>query len=269
MAISAPITAPMRFDGDFEEAPPSPTLPMMPADDSSIIGNYATKVKRLEEDLEAANKTIDAIKRLFNPEQIELLLGLKKHVVYSDKTITQDIETYYLCGTSGYEHLLKRGFPFASISTLNRHMKNLTICPGKLNESAYKLAELKARNMDENQKEVSLIIDQMSIQQRIEWDQSNKRLSGHITFPRKCDEVPEDIDSEGKPLDKNFLSTALANSVQVYMLAGLKDRHKTEIGHDLTTGSLHGTAFANRIKRLVRETRQKTGQRISSLAMAL
>ena len=260
-------SGPSRFTGVVQDPKPSPTTNPMPFGPLDGIEHYVEHNKRLEDEVQRLQKLLDGYNKVFLPEQLELMSGLKKRVNYSDKAYEQAIETRFLCGQTGYQHLRKKlHLPFPSITAINEKLRNVQLKPG-LNEACYKLLELKTRRMTEDQKEAALVIDQMAIQQKVEWDPSNKKLSGHITIPRNEDQVPDDIDTEGKPLEDNFTSNVLANQSNVYMLCGLQDRWKTPIGWDPSTGSMSSTALANRITRIVREARQKSDVRVSALAM--
>ena len=260
-------SGPSRFTGVIQAPPESPPTNPLPFGPLNVIEHYVEQNKRLEEDNKRLLQLLDGYKHLFFPEQLELISGIKKRVNYSDEAYEQAIETRFLCGTTGYEHLRKKcHLPFPSSTAINDKLKAVKLKPG-LNDACYKLLEMKSRKMTEEQKEAILVIDQMAIQQKVEWDSSNKKMSGHITMPRSEDHIPDDIDTEGKLLEDNFTSNVLANQSNVYMLCGLQQRWKAPLGWDPSTGSMNATALANRIKRIVREARQKSNVRVSALAM--
>ena len=262
---STPKPGPSRFEGTLP-APPSPTLNPLGENNEDVIQNYVKRIEALEADLKYKDKIVTALLRLVEPEQLQKMTGERLRINYSDKAMERSLKMRYLCGTTGYSHLIDLGWPLPSIDALNERIKIMDTNPG-LNMDSLKLLGMKSRKMTDNQKEVCLVVDQMSIQQRIEWDPSKKRMSGYINMPRACDPVPDDIDSDDKPLEDNFSSKVLANQSNVYMLAGIQDRHKTPVCYDLSTGSMNPVAQANRVRRIVRLARQVADIRVSSLSM--
>ena len=67
-------------------------------------------------------------------------------------------------------------------------------------------------------------------------------------------------------LSEPYKSKVLANKALVYMLAGVKERHKMAVAYDLTNGSLNRKFMAKRIKDVIRKTKAEGGQ-VSSLVM--
>ena len=195
---------PFRLEHDEEVTPP-PVLPFTMNDindNSDIIDTYVTRIERLENEVKSRDAMIEAMKNLFQPDQVRLMTGKTKFVHWSDKTITICLEIRYLCGETGYKHLIKLGFPFPSIDTLNRRIKELKCKPG-IHDDAYALLRMKTKDMDEDQKHQVLVDDEASLKPGIEFDTSHKKLSGYITIPRKNDNFEEGLGTKEKPLEGN------------------------------------------------------------------
>ena len=67
-------------------------------------------------------------------------------------------------------------------------------------------------------------------------------------------------------LSEPYRSKILANKAMVYMVAGVKERHKMAVAYDLTNGSLNRKFMAKRISDVIRFSKAEGGQ-ISSLVM--
>ena len=197
---SSPGPSCLRVPEDEEESsameiPPGSLNPTW-HDDKDIVKNLLTTIERLESDLKAAKAILAGFQRIFPGEdQQSKVANPDKLVHWSDEAVTEAAHLKFLGGSSLYQHLLAKGFPLPSIRTINRRLQALTVKAGHFKDP-FTLLGLKVKDMKPEQREAVLILDEMSLQQMIEWDPSNKVLSGYITMPRKEDPVEDDIDTE-------------------------------------------------------------------------
>ena len=70
------------------------------------------------------------LKKLFNPDQIRRI-GEGGKCQWSKETVQDALRLRYTCG-SGYQNVLKAGFPYPSESTLFRRIRSITFKPGIL-----------------------------------------------------------------------------------------------------------------------------------------
>ena len=167
-----------------------------------------------------------------------MLCGLKQKLNW-DETIQSSALIHYSVGPTAYEILRQIGYPFASSDAISKRL-DLDFRPGVL-ECNFKLLKAKANKKPEEYKECCLVMDELKIQPKFEYDYSTKSLSGYVTVPRAANskKVVQGDDDE------------VAQDGLVYMLVGLKERWKVVIGYDFTSGSFHGQVVAGRIRKII------------------
>ena len=103
------ISKPTRFA--FSE-PPTASLPQQQPESSTrdLIKGFNERILQLEREINELRDVIDCFKSIFNEDQIDILVGKKKRVNWSDKTKTESMETRYVCGHTGYDHIREK-FP--------------------------------------------------------------------------------------------------------------------------------------------------------------
>ena len=188
-------------------------------------------------------KELDAVRKLFTPQQMNLLSGVEtKPKNYSDKTIQNCALLRYASGATAYQVMRDIGYPLVHPSTISRRI-DLKFKPGILDQN-FKMLKVKARRKPEYYKEAVLVIDEMNIQPKIEYDPSTKELSGLAS-------VPKSANSNSKGLDDNDKFADVAQHGLVYYLCGVKERWKTVVGYDFTVGSFDAKTVADRIRYMV------------------
>ena len=175
----------------FEYEPPSSESPEEPASKDHLYESMRKRIEELEHENHKLAQVSDCFKKLFNPDSVDKLTGDKKRVNWSDKTITESVHTRFVCGATGYEHVRDK-FPgaFPAISTMNDRLREMKVEPGII-EDSFKLIEIKARGLHAKQKYATLIMDEISLTELIEYDPSNKCLSGTITVPQASDKTTD------------------------------------------------------------------------------
>ena len=123
------------------------------------------RIKVLE-DMEAQHiKFMDNLSKVFNKDQIEKIKDPDNNqsMHWSTKTIMDAILLYYKCGTTAYELLRKKkNYPLPSLSTLKRHLKQITCEPGLLDDFFIYMEE-NVKTMQEHEKICILCIDEMAL----------------------------------------------------------------------------------------------------------
>lgn len=165
---------------------------------------------------------------MFNQDQI---LALKKKQVrkstklmeWSNSTLTKSLKLKFSCGISGYNELLRQGYPIPSIRTLQRRLENLKFDSGILHE-IFSFLELKVASFGPHEKDCVLVMDEMAITPGTSYDTSLKKYFGNVTLP----------DHSG-----------LATHVLVFMLGGITSRWKQVVAYYFTSDSVNGDIFKN------------------------
>eukprot|EP00094_Tigriopus_californicus_P004020 TCALIF_03873-PA protein Name:"Similar to T Transposable element P transposase (Drosophila melanogaster)" AED:0.29 eAED:0.37 QI:0/-1/0/1/-1/1/1/0/419 len=192
------------------------------------------------------------LQKIFNPDQIDALTRSSGRVCqWTDSTTKKAMHLYFTCGTSGYELIVKQGWPLPSISTLNRRMQAVQFEPGTL-EEMFVLLETKVESMEEKDKECVMMCDKMGIQARLEYNPSLQRVFGYPT-------IPESTASKTGKLE-------LATKMLVFMLSGVANHWKQVVRYDYTGKSFHFPTVAKIIQDLIGKC-VKTGLNVSALVM--
>ena len=197
--------------GPVLTAPLPPGTPPPPYDPVAEKDAEIARLKKERDDaLSRLNNVMTSLKKIWGDDQIKLFLGDTKRVKeYEDLTIEKCIEIKLNIGTTAYEFLRDKGYPFVSVRVLNRSLKHIKISPG-ISTDAMELIGMKAKSMalkdvpeedrdaktpeeilqlalDSHLTEACVVIDEFSLTQMVEWDPSNKCLSGYISCPEQND----------------------------------------------------------------------------------
>ncbi|XP_044016104.1 uncharacterized protein LOC122857792 [Aphidius gifuensis] len=78
------------------------------------------KNKQLQARLNASSS--DAVKQIFNNDQIQVMNGYKKSPQWSNSTIIKALKLRLTCGISGYKELIHHNHPLPSLRTLSRRL---------------------------------------------------------------------------------------------------------------------------------------------------
>ena len=161
-----------------------------------LVEGLKNDMKGLQDENVLLRHKVDKHEALWASEQNEVICGFKSKTTWSDPVIVLCAELRFLGGTTAYEHLRNVWhLPIPAIRTLNDRLKLLKIQPG-LSPDCAQLAEIKAKKLDDDDKHAVLVIDELSTQPKLEWDTSNKCVSGFITLPETDADIP--LDSQGK-----------------------------------------------------------------------
>jgi len=178
--------------------------------------------------------TLEAnIRKFLNPDQIEKLKQPQDHkgrnTVWSSETIQRCLIIRSVVGRNGYDYLRKMKYPLPSYRTLCRRIQTLSFAPG----IQYDVLEwLKVKmSAKESHKLCVLLVDEMQLQSRIEFDKGLRRIVGYVS--------PETLPAGAvSGADKEPATHAL-----VFMLRGLTDSWKQTVAYLFTGASLKREPF--------------------------
>ena len=216
-----------------------------------LKGDLKTKSKKVEEELNEAKAALkaftDNLQKIFTDQQVsKLRYPFKKIAKWSDATLRVCITIYLICGKAAYNYLIAKGFPFVPVRTLQTHMAQVDFNPGILKD-IFILLSYKIEDLPPQHRNFGLVMDEMSIQPKLEFDIGNQRLCGRPNMPIN----PKTIEKK-KAKDPNFdESKALATHAMNIMICGLCKRLKQVVAWYLTYSSFDPKFCAAVLKEIV------------------
>ncbi|TRY72551.1 hypothetical protein TCAL_13647, partial [Tigriopus californicus] len=103
--------------------------------------------------------------------------GLK----WIDETIKQGLQLKFACDTSGYETLLKQGYPLQSVRTLLERTEHIEFEPGILDD-VFEMLKLKAQVLDPHERLCCLTMDEFADSTSIDFDTKADMFVGYVTL---------------------------------------------------------------------------------------
>lgn len=181
------------------------------------------------------------INKFLNADQIEKL-KLPDHkghnIVWSSETIQRCLGIRSVVGRNGYEYLRKMNYPLPSYRTLCRHLQNSTFRPG-IQHDVLNWLRLKLSNAKESQKLCVLLIDEMQLKSRIEFDRGLRHIVGYVS--------PETLPTDAAPGDDKEPAT----HGLVFMLRGLAASWKQTVAYLFSGASLKREPFWNFTRKVI------------------
>merc|ERR1712016_510654 len=101
---------------------------------------------------------------------------------WSDSTLQKSMQIYYSCGTKGYKFLRDKNFPLPERSTIVRHCNQIESDFGRQYDMI-KLMKLKMETMEPRDRVCALVMDEMAIAPKREFDPTTGQIIGHPTLP--------------------------------------------------------------------------------------
>ena len=175
---------------------------------------------------------IDSVAKFLHADQIEKLKrpSESKAITWSSETIQQCLAVRSVVGAKGYEYMHKLHFPFPSYRTLCRKIQNLPFAPG-IQYDVLGLLKQKMRGREEHEKLCALLVDEMQLKRRVEYDKSTKQMVGYVS----PETLPGGVD--------NSEERQLAVHALVFMLRGLTVAWKQTVAYLYTGTSLDSGAY--------------------------
>ena len=175
---------------------------------------------------------INSIAKFLHADQIEMLKrpSDSKNITWSNETIQQCLAVRSVVGAKGYEYMRHLHFPFPSYRTLCRKIQNLPFAPG-IQCDVLELLKQKMSAREEHEKLCALVVDEMQLKQRIEYDKSTKQMVGYVS----PETLPGGVD--------NSEERQLAVHALVFMLRGLTVAWKQTVAYLYSGTSLDSGAY--------------------------
>ena len=105
-----------------------------------------------------------------------------------------------------------------------------------------KLIGIKSKSMHAKQRFASLVMDEVALKELIEYDPTNKCLSGFITIPQSSDDTVD---------DGTFSSDVPASHANVLMLRMVNGDDKFIVCWDLTDNTFQAKSMAEKTKTII------------------
>jgi hypothetical protein len=161
------------------------------------------------------------VKKIFKEDQIEHLMG-NKSFPWCNETLNTGLQVRVAVGKNGYEYLRKvLGYPLPSYRLLCSKVEVLHMAPG-IQDQLFELIELKTKDMVERNRQCVLLLDEVQLQEKVEYDNGLKKLIGIVS--------PEFTNTTNEPADHAL----------VYMIKGLCIPYKQTIAWFLTGKHTNG-----------------------------
>ena len=195
---------------------------------------------------------VKSISRFLHTDQIDKLrTSQSKNVTWSNETIQQCLAIRSVVGAKGYEFMRHLSFPFPSYRTLCRKLHNLPFSPG-VQYDVLELLKKKMSAREEHEKLCAMVVDEMQLKPRIEYDKSLKLMVGYV-LPEI---MPAGVDSSEEKL--------LAVHALVFMLRGLTVPWKQTVAYLYSGSSLDSDAYWAFTKRVL-EASEASGLRVQCI----
>lgn len=189
-----------------------------------LLRNSTKRLKNVKKC--SVENDLSFVNKIFNNDQIISLQRKQQgktnmFVKWSNVTITKALKLKFSCGGSGYEELLKQGYPLPSVRTLQRRSQNLKFDSGILHE-VFEFLRIKVESFESHEKDCVLILDEMAITSGNVYDCSLSKYFGNVTLPEH---------------------SGMATHVLVFMLGGVITRWKQVVAYYYTSDSVNGAVF--------------------------
>ena len=200
-------------------------------------------LKKKNEELESA---VAILKKFLNNDQIYRLMNPKSRSRWSDLTLQNCIDMFYHCGTSGYNLLIRMGFPLAKPRTLQNHLRKLACEPGSLHD-VFRILRVKVPKMPEAHRKCVFVVDEMQLQAKKEYDPVKGVIMGAPTVPPSKELIAKRA-KKGKH-EKDFMAQKLFNG----MIAGYLYRFRQIVFFEFTDVSFDKEIMARKVVEVITE----------------
>ena len=184
------------------------------ADEKLKTRRQALELASLKRKLATTNASLT---KLFNSDQIEHLNGDRRYP-WSSETIKKGLQMTTLMGKNGYEYLRTSvGYLVPSYRTICERVENVPMAPGILTD-LMELLHQKTETMTDDDKDCVLIVDEVQLNVKVEYDKGLKKLVGFVSpqfQPAKA-------------------TNELAEHALVFMVKGIRTPYKQTVAWYLT-----------------------------------
>lgn len=177
-----------------------------------------------------------ALQSVFTDCQIKALFSKQRCVrTWSHDTIKRALQLKFVCGTNGYNELIRQGYPLPNARTLQRRIEDFKFQPGISEQMLEFLKMKKPYFKNDSDVECGLIFDEMSITSKRSYNPSTGSLIGSITFPN---------------------DTGDATHAIVFMLVGVCYRWKHVVGYHFTGNKFDSRVLKEIIFQIINKTEE-------------
>jgi len=199
---------------------------------SSLLSKYKKQIKILKQKVKLHSDTSDPnlevpmnkVCSQFIRSQYRLMMKPKKGRRYENSDKEFALALYY-CSTKSYV-LLQKFFCLPSMNSLRSWLNNLHVTSG-INLTVLQLLKIKSEKLRQEEKVISLIFDEMSLQEHLNYDARADIFEGF-----------EDFDT-----NRAISSRQLCNQAMVVMIKGLYLDFKQVIGYFLSKEAMAADNF--------------------------
>ena len=184
----------------------------------------------------------EKLKLVFQPDQIARMKNPKvsNNKKWSSLTLQQCLQLYLMLGPAGYNFLRKeRNHPAPGVSTLQFYMSKIIVEPGIISKDILSLLEKKVAKMAPESRWCSLVIDEMTIQAQICYNNTTQEFIGHPTLALSEQQQRIKLANDADWSPQKEMATHALN----FELAGLGERWKQLILVHLTGNSIDSKEF--------------------------
>jgi Transposase protein len=149
---------------------------------------------------------------------------------WSTETIQHALSIRTAVGRNGYEHLRKLGYPLPSYRTLCRRLESAPFAPG-IQSDVIEWLKCKLADKKDHHKECVLLVDEMQLKQRVEYDKGLRQLVGYVS--------PDAM----TPVALKAQCKEMASHALVFMVRGLAVSWKQTVAYLYTGNKLDKEVF--------------------------
>lgn len=139
---------------------------------------------QLQQSKEREANLMTNISKFLNTDQIEKLKQPPEHkgrnIVWSSETIQRCLAIRSVVGRSGYDFLRKMNYPLPPYRSLCRRIQNAPFTPG-IQHDVLQWLRLKMSNAKESERLCVLLIDEMQLKNRVEFDRGLRQLIEYVS----------------------------------------------------------------------------------------
>ena len=203
-----------------------------------------SEVAALKEENGKLTDIVNNVEKVFRKDQLKRLNNPSAFVAWSDITIKNTIHIYYTVGITGFNFLRDEcGFPLPCVRTLRNHLKVVSMKPGLLRDFFYYM-ERKVKNFTRQERQVSVLVDELGLKPGREYDMTTQSFYGHPTMkPAPALALKNEKEGIEKPL---------ATKAMPFMIRGLFKNFKQVVGYHFTEESFDATECAEFLKLILK-----------------
>jgi hypothetical protein len=179
------------------------------------------------------------VAKVFNSDQLQSLHNRSRSTRWLPATVKKALQIRYACGSRGYEFLRSCGYPLPAYRTLSDKVQSLDMAPG-VDIRLIDMLASKLSVFSPAERDCCLLIDEVQLKEKLEYDKGLKRLMGTVT---------EQLNSQNSDL-------VLASHALCFMVRGIRTNWKQIVAWFATGNSVSGVTqweIAKKIIQLLHE----------------